>query len=111
MKNGRMSATCIPNRILICTIYKELTKLDALKLIYEYANELNKQFSEEEIQIASKYMKNVSLAIRNMQIDTTLRFTSHSSQNGYHEENKQQKNTGKNVREEEPFYNADENIK
>lgn len=56
-------------------------------------------------------MKNVSLAIRNMQIDTTLRFTSHSSQNGYHEENKQQKNTGKNVREEEPFYNADENIK
>lgn len=36
-------------------------------------------------------MKDVSLAIRNMQIDITLRFRAHSSQNGYHEENKQQK--------------------
>lgn len=33
-------------------------------------------------------MKDVSLAIRNMQTDITLRFTAHSSQNGYHEENK-----------------------
>lgn len=35
-------------------------------------------------------MKDVSLAIRNMQTDITLRFTAHSSQNGYHEENEQQ---------------------
>lgn len=44
----------IPNRILIYTIFKELAKLSALKLIYEYASELNKQFSKEEIQIANK---------------------------------------------------------
>lgn len=53
MKTGRISAPCIPNRILICTIFKELTKLNALKLIHGYANEraneLNKQFSKEEI--------------------------------------------------------------
>lgn len=36
-------------------------------------------------------MKNVSLAIRNMQTDITLRFTAHSSQDGYHEENEEQK--------------------
>lgn len=44
-----------PKRILICTTYKELTKLNALKLIYEHENELDKQFSKEEIQIANKY--------------------------------------------------------
>jgi hypothetical protein len=40
------------------------------------ANELNRGFSKEEIQMAKKYIKkgSTSLAIKEMQVTTTLRF-------------------------------------
>jgi hypothetical protein len=42
----------------------------------KWAHELNRKFSKEEIQVASKYMKMnlISLIIKDMQITTTLRF-------------------------------------
>ena len=44
--------------------------------IQKWASEINKQFSDEEIRMAYKYMKKCSsrLVIREMQMETTMRF-------------------------------------
>jgi hypothetical protein len=66
---------------LITRIYSEFKKLNSPKIkkpIKKWAIELNRTFSKEEIQMAKKHMKKCtpSLAIKEMQIKTTLRFHS-----------------------------------
>jgi hypothetical protein len=64
---------------LITTICRELKKLNSPKInepIKKWATELNRTSSKEEIQMAKKHMKKCSpsLAIKEMQVKTTLKF-------------------------------------
>jgi hypothetical protein len=60
-------------------IYRELKKLNSTQIndpIKKWATELNRTFSKEEVQMVKKHMQKCSpsLAIKEMQIKTTLRF-------------------------------------
>jgi hypothetical protein len=74
-----MFASYTSDKRLITRIYGELKKLNSLKInepIKKWATELNRTFSKEEIQMAKKHTKmwSPSLAIKKMQIKTTLSF-------------------------------------
>jgi hypothetical protein len=75
----KIFASYTSDKGLITRIYRELkkTKLSQInEQIKKWATELNRTFSKELIQMAKKHMRKCSpsLAIREMQIKTTLRF-------------------------------------
>jgi hypothetical protein len=75
----KIFASYTSDKGLITRIYRELKKLNFPKInesVKKWTMELNRTFSKEEIQMVKKHMKkcNPSLAIKEMQIKTTLRF-------------------------------------
>jgi hypothetical protein len=61
---------------LISRVYRELKKLSPQRIktsMKKWAHELNSEFSKEDIQMASKYMKNfsTSLVIKEIEIKNT----------------------------------------
>jgi hypothetical protein len=62
---GKIFASCTSDKGLITRIYKELKKLDSSKInepIKKWAIELNRAFSEEEIQMAKKHLMMLTIS-------------------------------------------------